>query len=77
MCQKLTVIKERVEPGSRAAWAPGGGPPGYLGWAARVSGTGRLQAFRAVRAWRACLRAHRRQAGIVPAMATAGTPSNQ
>ena len=35
------------------------------------SGVGRF------RAWRACLRAQRRQAGTVPAMATAGTPSNQ
>jgi hypothetical protein len=74
MGQKLTVIKEGADSGSRADWVPGDGSSGYLGWSRPRSWAGLGQAFRA---WRACLRAHRRQAGTVPAMATAGTPSNQ
>ena len=74
MGQKLTVIKEGADSGLT-------GRLGTWGWVVRVPGVeppaqlgGAGQAFRA---WRACLRAHRGQAGTVPAMATAGTPSNQ
>jgi|HubBroStandDraft_3_1064219.scaffolds.fasta_scaffold1554658_2 hypothetical protein len=60
------------------AWPARSRSAGAAGWPlllARARGPGPAGQCR--RAWRACLRAHRAQAGMVPATVTAGMPSNQ